>query len=226
MAFKVSKNRDGRRGEAGYVLFIVLLLIIMFTGFGILAMRHTRAELRSSGSYLDATQAGDLVEGALALVATDLRSSSDYYQYQFLSSDVAALSDAGPDDGVYQIPLNVDLFIGSECNDIAHPGCIAYLSTSTTSPTTTGLYRGDAAGMADLYGVDVMTTVTHKEPEVGPCPPGFSCFDDQNYGWYTFTVDATASYGSPGKSASNLFELGRAVGKGRMTVGPVGVFGK
>jgi hypothetical protein len=130
-------------------------------------------------------------------------------------------TDAGVDDGNYKIPLNADLFDGSGCNDTANPSCIAYLSTSTSSPTE-GLYRE----MGPLYGVDVMTTVTHKEPEVGPCPPGFSCFDEQNYGWYTFTVDATASYGSPGKSSSNLFELGRAVGKGRMTVGPVGVFGK
>jgi hypothetical protein len=221
MGSTVSKNRKGRRGEAGYVLIIVLLLIIMFTGLGVLAMRHTQEELRSAGAYLDATQAGELVEGALALVATDLRSSSDYYEYQYLASESEATADGGVDEGSYEIPLNEELFTGAGCNDAAHPSCIAYLSTSSTDPAA-GLYRE----MGPLYGVDVMTSVTHREPEVGPCPPGFSCFDDQNYGWYTFTVDATASYGSQNKSSSTLFELGRAVGKGRMTVGPIGVFGK
>jgi len=218
----VTKERRRRRGEAGYVLIIVLLLIIMFTGFGILAMRHTQAELRSAGAYLDATQAGDLVEGALALVATDLRSSADYYEYRYLAEESEAMADGGVDDGTYDIPLNDQLFTGSPCGDDAPPSCISYLSTPDTGDLTTGLYRE----MGDLYGVNVMTTVSHEEPEVGPCPPGFSCFDEQNYGWYTFTIDATASYGSPGKSSSTLFELGRAVGKGRMTVGPIGVFGK
>jgi Tfp pilus assembly protein PilX len=206
------------------VLLIVMLLLIMFTGFGILAMRHTQAELRSSGAYLDATQAADLVEGALALVATDLRSSSDYYQYQYLSAEGEATADGGVDDGNYEIPLNTDLFAGSDCGDTSHPGCIQQLSSSATDPETEGPY----GAMGGLYGVDVMTYVTHKQPEVGPCPPGFSCFDDQNYGWYTFTVEATASYGSenPNEVASTMYELGRAVGKGRMTVGPIGVFGR
>jgi len=218
MESKVAENRRRRRGEDGYVLIIVLLLIIMFTGFGILAMRHTQAELRSSGAYLDATQAADLVEGALALVATDLRSSSDYYEYQYLASETGATADGGVDDGAYEIPLNADLFSGSDCSDAANPSCIAYLSTVPGG----GLYRE----MGSLYGVEVLTSVTHREPEVGPCPPGYSCFDEQNYGWYTFTVDATTRYGSPGKSDTTIFELGRAVGKGRMTVGPVSVFGK
>ena len=227
MVLEGKKVGDRRREQAGYVMIIVLLLIIMFTGFGILAMRHTQAELRSSGAYLDATQAGDLVEGALALVATDLRVSSDYYEYQFLSTEAESMADGGVDDGNYEIPLNTDLYgAESTCTATGAPaGCIAFLSTP-------GMYRemyeGAEEGDVDLYGVDVMTSVRHFNPEVGPCPPGFSCFDDQNYGWYAFTVEATAHYGSRTTSdvPSPQFELGRAVGKGRMTVGPVSVFGK
>lgn len=200
-----------RGGEAGYVLIIVLLLIVMFTGFGILALRHTRQELRASGAYIDATQAAELVRGALSLVATDLRSSSDYYQFSFLSAENA---DGGVADESYEIPLNEDLFTASACASSSHGGCIAYLSTP-------GLYGPEA-----LYGVDVETYVTHASPEVGPCPPGFSCFDDQNYGWYTFRVGATAAYGATQKSSSTLFELGRAEGEGRMTVGPISVYGR
>jgi hypothetical protein len=205
------KNAKQRGGQAGYVLILVLLLIIMFSGLGVLAMRHTRQELRSSGAYLDATQAADLVRGALALVATDLRRSSDYYEYQLLASETAS-GDAGVEE--YEIPLNETLFPSSTCASTTHAGCVAYL-------TTPGLYGAEA-----LYGVDVTTYMTQKAPQVGPCPPGFSCFDDQNYGWYTFTVDATASYGSKSKDSSTLFELGRAQGRGRMTVGPISVFGR
>ena len=219
-----STNRNGRRGEAGYVLIIVLLLIIMFTGLGVLAMRHTRQELQSAGAYLDATQAADLVKGALALVATDLRVSSDYYEFQFLSSEALHDEDAGTDEATYEIPLNPDQFTGAACTDTdtdtsasTNGGCIGYLS----SP---GVYSSSA--LQPLYGVDITTAVKQEAPEVGPCPPGFSCFDDQNYGWYTFTVDATASYGSQHKSSTTLFELGRAEGKGRMTVGPISVFGR
>jgi len=214
-------GRRGARRQAGYVLLIVLLLIIMFTGFGILAMRHTQSELRSSAAYLDATQAADLVEGALALVATDLRSSSDYYQYQLLAAETEATADGGVEEESYEIPLNPDLFAGSDCGDTNHPGCIQQLSSSSTDPA-----GGPYGEMGALYGADVKTYVAHAQPQVGPCPPGFSCFDDQNYGWYTFTVGATASYGAAHKTGSTLFGRRCAVGKGRMTVGPIAVFGK
>jgi Tfp pilus assembly protein PilX len=164
-----------RATEAGYVLIIVLLLIIMFTGLGVLAMRHTRQELRSAGAYLDATQAADLVRGALALVATDLRTSSDYYEYKFLETEG---SDGGVDDvETYNIPLNDGMFKNSACTVSEHDGCIRYLSTLDD---TGSLYGDDPENLKSLYGTSVETYVTQQAPGVGPCPPGFSCFDDQN----------------------------------------------
>ena len=65
------RNYDNLLGQEGAILFVVMLLIIMFTGLGLLAMRHTRQELRSTGAYFDNMQAASLAESALAMAATD-----------------------------------------------------------------------------------------------------------------------------------------------------------
>ena len=80
----LKKRNDGRaEGQEGAILFIVMLLIIMFTGLGLLAMRHTRQELRSTGAYFDNMQAASLAESALAMAATDNKLSSDIYRAAF-----------------------------------------------------------------------------------------------------------------------------------------------
>jgi Tfp pilus assembly protein PilX len=199
--------------QCGTVLLAVVLLIVMFTGLGLLAMRHTRLELRSTGAYLDATQAGELAEGALAVVSTDLRLSSDYYEFMFTNTD----ADAGVLglDETYTIPL-------SSLIQDEHDG-------GTVSDGTIPFLNGNLASNAELgqmYGVSADTEVTHRAPALAPCPPGYSCDDEQNYAWYYFTIDSTARYGPPETPAHPLYESGRARGRGRVMVGPISAFGK
>ena len=56
-----------RQGQEGAVLLVVMLLIIMFIGLGVLAMNHTRSEMRATMSYLDATQAENCAEAVLLM---------------------------------------------------------------------------------------------------------------------------------------------------------------
>lgn len=234
-------TRRARRdagGQEGAVLLIVLLLILMFTGLGLLAMRHTRQELRSAGAYKDNSQATALAEGALAMMATDLKRSADYYQAQFSLADYQApSSDGGVDGTEYNIPLNPVLFPdvpGSYC--AANPtleGCVHQLSWSSeiaddTQDDDDGVDPWAASSeILHLYNDRAVTTVTQFQPRIGPCPPGYSCDDEQNYGWYIFTVEAESIYGGAYYAEANAnYEKGRAVGKGRMTIGPIAVYGK
>jgi Tfp pilus assembly protein PilX len=200
------------------VLMVVMLLVIMFTGLGLLAMRHTRLELRASGAYQDATQAAALAEGGLAIVATDLRLASDYYQFMFTSSDgTTATSDAGFGDEAhsYTIPLSPEILSGSDAGVV----------DDGTIPQLTGNLAANAEQGA-MYGTTAQTTVTQSGPVLGPCPVGYSCADDQNYAWYYFTINSQATYGAPQSGAHPLYESGRAQGRGRVTVGPIAAYGR
>jgi len=204
------------------VLLVVILLVLMFTGLGLLAMRHTRQELRSTGAYMDSAQAGKLAEGALAIVATDLRLSSDYYQFMFTGSNfeqIEAAGDAGVQGEQYDIPLS-ELLAEPDAGS-SENGKISYLS----GPLATN------ADEAALYGVAGETVVSQGGPVMAPCPPGYSCNDEQNYGWYYFTINSTASYGpDPGSMTAApgtpLYEYGRARARGRVTVGPIAAYGQ
>jgi len=212
---------SGRPGERGTVLLVVILLVLMFTGLGLLAMRHTRQELRSTGAYLDSAQAGKLAEGSIALVATDLRLSSDYYQFMFTSSNFEQIEagDAGVQGEQYDIPLS-DLLAEPDAGS-TEDGQITYLSGTLAT-------NDDEAA---LYGVVGNSRVTQGGPVMAPCPPGYSCFDEQNYGWYYFTINSTATYGpDPGNITAvpdaPLYEFGRARARGRVTVGPIAAYGQ
>lgn len=219
------RNRSARRGrpaERGTVLLVVILLVLMFTGLGLLAMRHTRQELRATGAYMDSAQAGKLAEGSIAIVATDLRLSSDYYQFMFTSSNfeqIESAGDAGVQGEQYEIPLS-ELLAEPDAGT-SEDGKISYLSG------TLATNEEEAA----LYGVVGDSVVTQSGPVMAPCPPGYSCFDEQNYGWYYFTINATASYGpDPGNITAvpdaPLYEFGRARARGRVTVGPIAAYGQ
>lgn len=235
------------RGQEGAILFVVMLLIIMFTGLGLLAMRHTRQELRSTGAYFDNMQAADLAESALAMAATDIKLSSDFYRAAFSSSEYDIIdADAGPAEEFLEvehaIPLNpeagkreigthpvlFDTVLGGYC--AANVGTVSACVHQLSYPIS-----GDT-DFDDMMGTWARTTIRQTTPKIGPCPPGYSCSDEQNYGWYIFTVDATSIYGQgrhdltvPPAAAvpnANNYAQGRAQARGIMTVGPIGVFGQ
>ncbi len=208
------KKREGQRGT---VILVVMLLVIMFTGLGILAMRHTRLELRSTGAYMDATQAAVLADGALAIVTTDLRLSSDYYQFMFANSEHDGMSlDGGLEE--YDIPLSEELQLTAGDAGPPTDGVIPQLSGTLASNAETGA----------LYGVEADTHVKHTAPALGPCPPGYSCNDEQNYAWYYFLMNASADYGPrvAGDPEHPLYESGRARARGRVMVGPIAAYGR
>jgi hypothetical protein len=232
------RNDDSMPGQEGAILFVVMLLIIMFTGLGLLAMRHTRQELRSTGAYFDNMQAASLAESALAMAATDIKLSSDFYRAAFSSADFAIIAaDAGLDND-YEIPLNpepgkreigthpvlFDTVLGGYCDD--HTGTVSACVHQLSYPVS------GSTDFDNMMGTWARTTIGQTPPKIGPCPPGYSCSDEQNYGWYIFTVDATSIYGQGGNGLSapvpnaNNYAQGRAQARGIMTVGPIGVFGQ
>ena len=167
----------------------------------------------------------------MAIAITDLRLSPDYYQISF-SDPGNQLASADLWNLRYAIPLDAQNFsdeggvTGTICNAAVVPdptGCVQILSSPYYD-------QGGGTAAVDLHpGAEFFTTVLYEAPLVGPCPPGFSCFDDQNYGWYVFGINVTARYGKGGTrwlNETKFEEHGRAQGAGRVTIGPIGAYGR
>jgi hypothetical protein len=193
------------------VLLVVLLLVIMFTGLGLLAMRHTQFELRSASSYLDSTQAASLAESAIAMVATDMRRNWDIppgnnYKTQFAAATVnsglklhfSPKLDPGMDHDAGVIPDNE----------------LSGKTPLALTPTLSGAFSDIA--------------LEQRSPILAPPENGFSTTNDnRNYDWYYFEVRSEASYGAPLTNATTaLYARGRASALSRIMIGPITAIGR
>ncbi|MDD5306824.1 MAG: hypothetical protein PHU25_05835 [Deltaproteobacteria bacterium] len=205
-------SKHGRRErQDGAILLVVLLLVIMFTGLGLLAMRHTQFELRSAGSYLDSTQAASLAESAIAMVATDMRRNwdippGDNYKTQFTTSTLQS--------GIH-LRFSPKLDPGMDHDAGVIPD--DELSGRTPLALTPTL----SAAFADI-------AIEQRSPILAPPEKGFSTTNDnRNYDWYYFEMKSEASYGAPlTNAASALYARGRAAALSRIMIGPITAIGR
>jgi Tfp pilus assembly protein PilV len=218
------KDKDQR----GFVLVIVLSLVIVVSGLGLLAMRHAQQESRTVGAYVDADQAVAAVDAAMAMAMADLRKSADYYQLRFsLATDlVTSTTDNFVDinKAQFAIPLN-PVFFTDDVTANSNSDCVCNIDTTDKDgcvPLLSSPAFNDGQTGGEFY-----TTITYDSPMVGPCPPGFSCFDEQNYGWYIFGVNATSRFGPKYTFENKKFvESARATGHAQVTIGPIGAYGR
>ena len=213
--------RKRRKSQEGAVLLMVLLLVVLFTGLGLMAMRHTCAELRSAGAHLDKVQAGLLAEAAISMVATDMR----------LYFDVGC---GGMDSYKNQFPIE---FSGIDINALETETRQLKFSSvfdggDVNCPTPAGQVPGilpDAhiANTVSLAGSTVASVeINHRRPVCAPTDAGNS--ENSTTAYYWFTVETAASYGAPVPAdASEEYEIiqGRAVARARMKIGPVASMG-
>jgi hypothetical protein len=221
MATKWHIERTRAKEQSGIVLLTVLLLVIMFTGVGLMAMRHTQSELRSAGAYLDSTQAALAAEAGLALVATDMRLNFEdetdgcgSYVAQFTT---ATWADTTLRSGGEKTFFSPDFMpSGSDCTD--------YGAGTVPLPSLSG-----AAALAEtpvLSNATANVVIVQERPVLAAPPPGFSSDEQgQSYDWYFFTVHSTASYGVPASGGVNpVYVRGNAAAEARVMIGPVLAF--
>ena len=220
-----------KKQQAGFVLIIVMILIMLVSGLGLLAVRHARQEAHSTGAYVDSTQAIALAQSAMAVAITDLRKSPDYYQYHF--NDASAIVASGDIWHLkYAIKLDSGNFTkeGSVGSTICVVGKVPNVKGCVQILSSPFYDSGGVDGGDDYFsGSQFYTTLTYDAPIVGPCPPGYSCFDDQNYAWYVFGINVIARYGYTDQwtiTDDKFIETARAEGKGRVTIGPIGAYGR
>lgn len=231
----LEKRNENRvhRGEEGVVLLMVILLVVMFSGLGLLAMRHVQGELRSSGAYMDSTQAAAAAEAGVMMTATDMRRNWRYpndanqcpnYYAQFHTALLA-----GKKDGIL---TGFSRVFNSEDN-CDHLGGLPVAGLRGLAPlalTAGPLTHGYAT--VNLY---------QAAPESAPPPPGYSSDDaPRTYDWYYFTVTSRAAYGFGGASSAPDVDTdteadteagevasvrGNAVVRAHMKIGPVDSIG-
>ena len=210
--------------QRGFILILVLLLVILVSGLGLMAVRHSRQEARSTGAYVDSTQAVSMVESAMAVAISDLRASPDFYRYQFINAGADQIVGSAT-DGMWNIEYAFGLsnsFFSSD-TDVGLEAC-SMMDSDSSNVSPKGCI-GDLSEL-DEGSEDHLTAITFDAPVVGPCPPGYSCFDDQNYAWYIFGVNVQVRYGTSYSFWNTEFvETARAEGKGRVTIGPIAAYG-
>jgi hypothetical protein len=215
MARKTGMNKARARAQSGIVLLTVMLLIIMFTGVGLMAMRHTQSELRSAGAYMDSTQAALAAEAGIAMVATDMRLNFEEDSANCLSYaaqfNTAAWSETT--EPTYFSPT-----FNSDCETYG-AGTLPLASLAGTAPL---------ADTPALSFATAVVTITQERPTLAGPPPGFSGDrQNQSYDWYFFSVHSTASYGvpEPATTVENPgFVRGNAQAEARIMIGPVLAF--
>lgn len=218
-----------RKGEEGVVLLMVLLLVVMFSGLGLLALRHTQGELRSSGAYMDSTQAAAAAEAAVVMVATDMRRN---WRYPNASNKClnyyAKFQQAVENNAQENIKIGFsDVFNTSDdCSHIGHLP-VSVLNGGEALALTGGPL---AQGFADV-------TLSQDAPRMAPPPPGYSSDDEaRTYDWYYFTVTSRAEYGYGAEAVSETDTdieesdevttvRGNAVVRSLMKIGPVDSIG-
>ncbi|MBN2716787.1 MAG: hypothetical protein JXX14_13125 [Deltaproteobacteria bacterium] len=221
--------------ERGFVLIIVLLLIILVSGLGLMAVRHSRQEASSTGAYVDSTQAVALVESAMAVAISDLRGSPDYYRERFISPETPDMTDADSDGSAddTETPQQIigdatDMWRVSYAFPLSNDFYSAGTPDSCDFREGTDCPPGFVPDLSKISGAgpNYRTLLTFDAPMLGPCPPGYSCFDDQNYAWYIFGVNSTVQFGTSYAYWNTRFvETARAQGKGRVTIGPIAAYG-
>ena len=219
------------------MLLMVILLVLMFSGLGLLALRHVQGDLRASSAYMDSTQSSALGETAVMMVATDMRRNwrvkndpdkCDNYYTQF---HTAYLAEKKTD---IKTGFSDVFNHGADC-PAEMLGKLPVASLNGTAPTAlTGMDKSWsplAHGYADV-------TLSQDEPQLAPPPPGFSADDNgRTYEWYYFAVTSRAKYGFGG--ASKIIETdtdgdtdteaitgieGNAVVRAHMKIGPLDSF--
>jgi hypothetical protein len=201
-------------------LLMVVLLILMFSGLGLLAMRHLQGELRSSGAYMDSTQAAAAAESAVMMVATDMRRNWRYPNdankcLNYYSSFQKAMVTGQVND--IQIGFSDVFNQDADCSHIGHVP-LSTLNGKAPLAVTGGPF---SSGYADVE-------LSQVAPEIAPPPPGFSNDDEaRTYAWYYFTVTGRAIYGN-GEGLTNPASpivRGSAVVRAHMKIGPVDAVG-
>ncbi len=178
-----------RSAQEGTVLLVVIMLVVMFTGLGLLAMRHTHGEMRSAGAYADAQQAAVLAESGLSILTTDIKlgfRAPDAGEGCDKKSYKAALDEwfASPDNtGAARLPLSVQL--DEQCE-----------STSARQIPDPRLNGTQPLGTAPALGAgysDVALEIVAEPLRAAACP-GFTNNTDiiKNY---RFEVRSRASFG-------------------------------
>jgi Tfp pilus assembly protein PilX len=228
----VPKPRPCKK-EEGMVLLMVLLLVVMFSGLGLLALRHTQAELRSSGAYMDSTQAAEAAEAAVMMVATDMRRNWRYPNasnkcLNYYTKFQQAVENNTQED--IQIGFS-DVFNTSD--DCSHIGGLPVSALNSSAPLAlTGGSSGPSAHSL------ARVSLRQSAPRQAPPPPGFSSDDEaRTYGWYYFTVTSRAQYGYGSAATASETDTdtqeseevvtvrGKAVVRSLMKIGPLDAVG-
>ncbi len=200
---------------------MVLLLVILFTGLGLMAMRHTTADLRASGAHLDKTQAGMIGEAGLTMLATDMRLYWDKacagdlnYPGQFRRE----LMNLDPEDFSATMKLKFSPFMDGGNDDCPTPaGEVPNINPAVNFQDTPTLQSTATASLQ----------LAQRMPVCAPCDPGDS--GGATFSWYYFTAESVATYGAiepPELQNSEESQIvrGRATARSRMRIGPLSNF--
>ena len=216
-----------RKGEQGVILLLVVLLVVVFSGLGLLAMRYTRGELRSAGAFMDSTQAAAAAEAAILMIATDLRKNwieeNDEATCPTLKAQFTLeIFEAVAEDKMVDLDIAVgfsDAF--NQQGDCSHAGGVPFGFLQGHEDAPLAITGGPLdSGYANVE-------LTFSEPIEAPVPEGNVIEGlEETMIWYYFTVTSVAHYGPHADIGTEAnpapaVTRGRAVVRADMMIGPL-----
>ncbi len=228
MHIRIQQRQQQRRysSQEGGILLIVLLLVILFTGLGLLAMKHTRAELSSTKAYLENLQAEALSGTAIAMAATDIRLYNDV---RCAGTNIALrhIINTNMTDNVAP-PWNYRFSANFQGADPPSMTC-SVPAGSVPDPTDTGVYRGLAPlAQTGLIGAEAraVLTIQMDEPRDIVCPEGSSvreCGEENTYCCYRITLHSQTFFGADSATYApvtqkSILSRGQATASASLTV--------
>ncbi len=217
-SYSIQNTSYGRRQE-GTIMLIVMLLVLMFTGLGLMAMRHTQGELRSAGAFLDASQGAFLAEMPIIMAATDMR----------LNNSVLC-----GDDVNYTAQLRKQI-VGGNPNMLLRFSPDFQIDNSGDPPAADTDCPADAGQVPGLQDEPIAATPVLQNMRataslsqgrlIQAAPPaGYSDSESNStVGWFYFRMRSTLIYGTgdeaPGVDSSNTW--GQTTARALVYIGPI-----
>ena len=213
MRVGITHSKKRCEQQEGIVMLLILLLVLMFTGLGLMAMRHTRGELRTTGAYLDNLQAAALAEAAIIMTAADMRLYWDYGCKNLSDPD-------NPNNDIDYEYQYRNFYSGSPDRQMSFSPAFQGGDPDNCTAGTGQLPDPRLNGQLPLAITESLSfprasvTVTHKPYECAYVMEGDSGETDRTFDYYWITVEAEADYGEP--SNAPLVSLGHAKARARM----------
>ncbi|MEL6179039.1 MAG: pilus assembly PilX N-terminal domain-containing protein [Myxococcota bacterium] len=193
-------RRPCRDSERGSALVVALMIVLALTALGLVGLRQTSFELRTSANARFSAQAYQVSNAAL-LSFTDRVGSNAQAYWSYLSNlsnfrleQAEANTEEPPVDPYRYVVTKDDLYTASDVFFMASDACVFNDTDGDGILDGSNLFDSTCVGFMTEQNSQINFVTTISEPRDGPRAPGFS----NNFCFKRFTFRSCGYVSAPG----------------------------